>query len=70
MSNTKRKKKFDCIKFTREARARSAAATAHMTIDERVEYFNTRHYSNPVLEEMAAKIREAYRAKSQEKRDD
>lgn len=64
------KKKFDCIKFTREARARSVAATAHMTADERIEYFNNRRYDDPVLEKLAARLREAARAKSKEKRDE
>lgn len=63
------KKKFDCIKFTREARARVTAETAHMTPDERVEWFNTRRYDDPVLDELAARLREAARAKSKKKRD-
>ena len=70
MSSAKRKKKFDCIKFTREARARSAAATAHMTIDERVEYFNTRRYSDPELERLAAQLRKSAQAKQSDSRGD
>ena len=68
--SSRAKKKFDCVKFMREARARITAETAHMTIDERIEYFNPRRYSDPELEEMAAKIRESARARSEEKRDD
>ncbi|MCY3774206.1 MAG: hypothetical protein OXG98_19550 [Gemmatimonadetes bacterium] len=68
--SSRAKKKFDRIKFTREARARITAETAHMTPDERVEWFNTRRYSDPVLEEMAARIRKEARAKPSDRSDD
>ena len=53
------RKEFDCVKFMREARARSAAKTAHMTTDQRIEWFNTRRYDDPVLEELAARLRQS-----------
>ena len=63
------KKKFDCVKFMREARARSAAKTAHMTTDERIEWFNTRRYDDPVLEELAARLRQLAQAEPTGNRD-
>ena len=53
------KKKFDCVQFMRDARARSVAETVDMTIDERIEWFNSKRYSDPVLEELAARIRQS-----------
>ncbi len=55
----RRKKKFDCVEFMRQARARITAETADMTADERIEWFNSRRYSDPVLEAMAAQIRKS-----------
>ena len=63
MTEPPRKKKFDCVRFMREARARSVAETAHMTMDERIEWFNSKRYSDPVLEELAARIRESTQAR-------
>ena len=63
------KKEFDCVKFMREARARSVAETAHMTIDERIEWFNSKRYSDPVLDELAARIRQSTQAKPTDSRD-
>ena len=70
MSKTKRKKKFNCVKFMREARARITAETAHMTIDERIEYFNTRRYSDPELERLAAQLRKSKQTKPSDRCDD
>lgn len=53
------KKKFDCVKFMREARARITAETADMTIEDRIAWFNSRRYADPALEKMAARIRES-----------
>ena len=64
------KKKFDCVKFMREARARSAAKTAHMTTDERIEWFNTRRYDDPVLEELAARLRQSIQDRETDSRED
>ena len=63
------KKKFDCVKFMREARARSVAETANMTIDERIEWFNSKRYSDPALEALAARIRQSTRAEPTDSRD-
>ena len=68
--SSRAKKKFDCVKFMREARARSTAKTAHMTIDERIEYFNTRRYSDPELERLAARLRKSTQAKPSDRSDD
>ena len=64
------KKKFDCVKFMREARARIDAETAHMTPDERVEWFNSKRYDDPVLEEMAARLRQSTQARATDSRED
>ena len=63
------KKKFDCVEFMREARARSVAETADMTIDERIEWFNSRRYSDPALEELAARLRQSTQAQPTDSRD-
>lgn len=55
----RRKKNFDCVEFMRKARARITAEIAGMTADETVEWFNSRRYSDPVLESMAARIRKS-----------
>ena len=57
--DTRKKKKFDCVEFMRQARARVTAEIADMTADERIEWFNSRRYSDPVLEAMAARIRKS-----------
>ncbi len=56
---TQKKKKFDCVEFMRKARARITAETAGMTAEETVEWFNSKRYSDPVLEAMAARIRKS-----------
>ncbi len=70
MAKAPRKKEFDCVKFMREARARSAARTAHMTIDERIAWFNTRRYSDPALEKLAARLRKSTQAGPKDNRED
>ena len=57
--DTQKKKKFDCVEFMRKARARITAETAGMTAEETVEWFNSKRYSDPVLEAMAARIRKS-----------
>ena len=64
------KKRFDCVKFMREARARIDAETAHMTIDEQVEWFNSKRYADPVLEELAARLRQSTQGKPTDSRED
>ena len=63
------KKKFDCVKFMREARARITAETADMTMEERIEWFNSKRYSDPALEELAARIRQSTHTKPIDSRD-
>ena len=57
--DTRKKKKFDCVEFMRQARARITAEIADMTAEETVEWFNSRRYSDPVLEAMAARTRKS-----------
>lgn len=64
------KKKFDCVKFMREARARITAETANMTIQDRIAWFNSRRYADPALERMAARIRESTQARPKDNCDD
>ena len=64
------KKEFDCVKFMREARARSVAETADMTIDERIEWFNFRRYSDPVLDELAERMRKSTQGRPTDSRED
>ena len=70
MTEPPKKKKFDCVRFMREARARSVAETAHMTMDERIEWFNSKRYSDPVLEELAARIRQSTQGRPTDSRED
>ena len=55
----RKKKKFDCVEFMRQARARITAETAGMTAEETVAWFNSKRYSDPALEAMAARIRKS-----------
>ena len=64
------KKKFDCVKFMREVRARITAETADMTIDERIEWFNSKRYSDPALEELAMRMLQSTQAKPTDNLDD
>ena len=50
--------RFDCIRFVREVRARIAAETAGMSNKERIQYFRSYRYEDPVLERLAAPLRE------------
>ena len=65
----RRKKNFDCVEFMRQARARITAETADMTADERIAWFNSRRYSDPVLEALAARIRKLTQAQPTNRRD-
>ena len=63
------KKNFDCVEFMRKARARITTETADMTAEETVVWFNSRRYSDPVLEAMAARIRESTQPQPSNRRD-
>ena len=63
-------KTFDCVKFMRKARARITAETADMTIEERLDWFNSKQYSDPELEKLAARIRKSTQAKPTDTRED
>ena len=47
------RREFDCIRFVREVRVEIARETAGMSLEERVRYYRTYPYSNPVLERLA-----------------
>ena len=64
------KEKFDCVKFMREARGRITDETADMTIEERIEWFNSKRYSDPVLEELAARMRQSTQHRPTDSRED
>ncbi len=66
---TRAERKFDCVRFMRDARARIAAETADMTIEEQVEWFNSRRYSDPMLEALAARIRKSTQDRPTDRRD-
>ena len=63
------KKKFDCVKFMREAGARITTVTSDMTVEERIEWFNSKRYFDPGLEELAARMRQSTQAEP-DSRDD
>ena len=50
--------RFDCIRFVREVRTRIAEETADMSNKERIQYFRSYRYEDPVLERLAAPMRE------------
>ena len=50
--------KFHCIRFVREIRAGIAEETAGMSHAERIQYFRSYRYEDPVLERLAAPLRE------------
>lgn len=43
---------FDCVRFMREARARTYEATKHMSTGEFVQWLNRRRPTDPVLAEL------------------
>ena len=67
--DTRKKKKFDSVEFMRQARARITAETAGMTTEETVEWFNSKRYTDPVLEAMAARIRKSTKDRSTDSSD-
>ncbi len=58
MTNDTATERFDCIRFVREVRARIAEETAGMSNKERIQYFRSYHYEDPVLERLAVPLRE------------
>ena len=54
MSRDTKKKKFDCVQYTREVRTQLQKETAHMTAEERVAFYRNQTYANPVLARLAA----------------
>ena len=49
--------KFDCIRFVRDVRAEIARETADMSSAERIRYYQTYRYDDPILERLAAPLR-------------
>lgn len=63
MKNETATERFDCIRFVREVRARIAEETAGMSNKERIQYFRSYRYEDPVLERLAAPLRELDKGK-------
>ena len=49
--------KFDCIRFVRDVRAEIARETANMSRAERIRYYHTFPYDDPILERLARPLR-------------
>ena len=52
---TKTKKDYDCVASVREIRDRLSAKMARMSPEERVEWLNSREFSDPILRRLAAR---------------
>ncbi len=59
MTARDKQKSFDCVKSVREIRDRLSTRMARMSPEERVQWLNTREYSDPILRRFAAKPEEA-----------
>ena len=60
----------EILAVEKETEARIAAETADMTMEERMEWFNSKCYSDPALEELAVRMRQSTQAKPTDSRDD
>ena len=49
MMTTREKKAFDCVKTTREIRDRLSVELAGMSPEDRVQWLNSRDFSDPLL---------------------
>ncbi len=52
---TKAEKDYDCVASVREIRDRLSAKMARMSPEERVDWLNTREFSDPLLRRLAAR---------------
>ena len=61
-------KKFDCVKFMREARARIYEETKHMSHEELAEYWREYRENDPLWQRLTAIEEERANASNQESR--
>jgi hypothetical protein len=54
---TREKKEFDCVKSTREIRDRLSVELAGMSPEDRVQWLNSRDYSDPLLRHLVNRLR-------------
>ena len=57
MTTTGRNKGFDCVKTTREIRDRLSVELAGMSPEDRVQWLNSRHFSDPLLRRLVDRLR-------------
>ena len=57
MMTTREKKEFDCVKTTREIRDRLSVELAGMSPEDRVQWFNSRDFSDPLLRRLVNRVR-------------
>ncbi len=58
MTAEAKKKGYNCVTATREIRDRLSAKMAEMSPEERVQWLNTREFSDPVLRRLATGTRQ------------
>ena len=57
MTTTRETKGFDCVKTTREIRDRLGVELAGMSPEDRVQWLNTRDFSDPLLRRLVNRRR-------------
>ena len=57
MTTTREKTGFDCVKTTREIRDRLSVELAGMSREDRVQWLNSRDFSDPLLRRLANRRR-------------
>ena len=57
MMTTREKKEFDCVKNTREIRDRLSVTLAGMSPEDRVQWLNSRDFSDPLLRRLVNRRR-------------
>ena len=57
MTTTRETKGFDCVKTTREIRDRLSVELAGMSPEDRVQWLNSRDFSDPLLRRLVNRVR-------------
>ena len=57
MMTTREKKEFDCVKTTREIRDRLSVELAGMSLEDRIQWLNSRDFSDPLLRRLVNRLR-------------
>ena len=57
MTTTREKQGFDCVKTTREIRDRLGVELAGMSPEDRVQWLNSRDFSDPLLRRLVNRVR-------------